>query len=253
MRTGKLFIFIFVMWFFPCKPTNAQNPSNPNKAKTLSFNISSGYTHFTFEEDGQQTIVDHNNKWKNTTNFNGFIGYHFNENWMLGLNFSQTNAFARTNGIIATSRIDTLYGHLEDNISLSTFGLALEKNLWATDHFNLAFIIGLDYFYYINTGQYIVDKFTLDGADIGTRLGFVFNASLDNKLSLNLSAQYQVARLNNPTYSAVNQLIPVVVDSQNLTRVELNIGLRYDLFTKRQYKKKVKTDSDDYVPNSRFD
>lgn len=234
----------------------AQNQGGPGKKERgISIYAAAGYTSFTFNESGfEEILIEHNNQWRNTTNYDLAISYHANPIWTFSITGSQIRSSAKTENIIAVSQTDTFIGFLEDNITIKSLGFLAEKSLFKKETFSIGFLVGLDYFYYENNGHFIVDKFLLDGGDVSFRLGAFFELNLSKNLFVNLRGQYVSSTLKNPSYQPVNPQLAVLVDSQDLTRMEFSIGLRYSFLRDSKGKKKRQNKEDEeYVPKTRFE
>lgn len=227
-----------------------------SKEKKFSIHLGTGYTSYTFADDDQDVISEHNNKWRNTSNYNIGFGYHTNPNWFFKLTGSLTQSDARSDSIVAISPTDTISGFLEDNVQLLSIGVTAERKFLNRENWNLGYLLGLEYFYLEDKGTFIQDEFTLTGGDIGMRAGLFFNVTLSNQLSLNFSGQYVIGILDNPSYDAINAQLPLFIESKDLSRLEFNIGLRFHILSSaysKPKKPKEAEEDDEYVPNRRFE
>lgn len=224
------------------------------KERFLSIYASAGYTSFTFKEENFDEVINsHNNQWRNTNNYDFGISLHPNEDWTFSLNYSEISASAITRNIYIITATDTIAGILEDNISIRSFGISAEKGLFRSESFSTGFLLGADLFNYQNNGVLVVDEFILDGTDISLRLGAFFEVSLSPHVSVNFKGQYVISYLGNPNYQVVNPRIPVFVDTQNLSRLEFNLGLRINFLRNSNSKNRGPVEDDEYVPQPRFD
>lgn len=254
MKPQFLFFTLFLLLAFNNDLFAQEKSAHVQKERFISIYAGAGYTSFTFREVGfEEVLIEHNNQWRNTTNYDLGISYHPNQTWTFSISGSQIKANAKTDNIIAISPTDTFRGFLEDKISINSLGFMAEKSLFKKEAFSMGFLVGLDYFYYQNHGNFIVDEFLLEGGDASFRLGAFFELNLSKNLYVDLRGQYVYSTLTSPSYQPVNPQLAVQVESQDLTRLELSIGIRYSFFRHVSPSKKSIKSEEEYVPNRRFD
>lgn len=254
MKAIKI-LFCLIIFLIPFPKALGQQGDFQKKERAVSFHFGAGYTNFTFNETSQESIiVAHNNQWRNTNNYDLGILYHHNKKWTFGIQGSQLSAYAVTENLLVATPTDTFAGFLEDDIILKTMTVFGEGHLLKKENYSLGLTGGLDYFYYQNYGNLIVDEFLLEGGGFALRFGGFFDLQLSRRISLNFKGQYISSTLRNPSYQAVNPQIPILVENQDLSRMEFNIGLRISLLRKARSNSKNSNDDDnEYVPNPRFD
>lgn len=255
LNRSRILLASFVLFFLASTLLTAQSASNPIQLqKKFTFHVGAGGTYFAFSELDDPTLNLHKEKTRETYNYNASFGYHPNEDWMFSLSGSLLRVSARTNDIVAFSPTDTFFGYLEDKIQITTIGLTAERNVGSIGSFNGGYILGIDYFMYEDLGHFVVDDFSLTGSDIGFRGGLFLNYNLSNRLSLNVQVQYVLAVLNDPMYESKDPQLPIIVVSEDITRINLNVGLRFSILSNKAIKEKpLPLADDEYVPSNRFE
>ncbi len=253
MRTR--FIPILIGLLFGVSNLNGQSIKSTAFEKLISFQLGIGQSYYTFEGSDNELISSHNDKWRSANNYSALIGFHPNPKWMLSLTGSYHFSEARTDGVIAAGQGVVYSGYLLDRVQLLSIGINAEQTVFKLKAVDLSYHVGVNLFYLENNGTLIVDDFKLSGTDFGFRIGVNGDWFITNKMSLIAQIQYSVNTIGDPNYEVDDPKIPVIIPSQDMSRVELNIGLRYSFLrkTRRKKQERPKEDEDEYVPNKRFE
>jgi len=201
------------------------------------FAISGGWSYRTakISPDIPSDFNDYYNKLKSGFHYDIDVSYYFAEMLGVGLRY---NEFLSSNKIIGNVYVTypdgtTEYGDLKDNIRIKFIGPTFNARFFNSTKKNCLLLeIGLGYMNYQDKGYLVSPPKTIKGNTMGSFFGVGYDLGISKNLALGFQLTLLTGQLYQYTVSDGISTQTVKSDDggsiENLSRIDLSIGLRFN-------------------------
>lgn len=156
--------------------------------------------------------------------------YFFNERMGVGLHYARFNTTNSIDRIIVYTNTDTLIGPLSDNITTNYFAPTFYLKFGDTKQAVLPMLaVGLGYTNYVNDASFAI-PFKISSSSVGLHFLGILDINMGYNLALSLKGGLYSGSFTKAEVTDVNSGITRIITStepENISRVDLHIGLRY--------------------------
>jgi len=213
-------------------PTTTHQELN-NLGKKFKIIVHTGYSYRTakVDEDLTPLIKDYIKGIKSGFHVGADIIYFYSENRGVGLKYSLSKASNRLSDLTLTYEDgSSVYGNLEDNISLSYIGTSYVSQLvFGANNNVFSYGIGLGYLGFNNEGEDVGTIFQRQGATLGTNFTAGLEVPFTTNFGLYVKAGMIFGLLNKSTITYIDGSNSIDERKESLNRIDISLGLVYNL------------------------
>jgi hypothetical protein len=158
--------------------------------------------------------------------------YFFNERLGVGINYGNFNTQNKIDQVIVYTTTDTLIGPLSDNIKTHYISPTLYLKFGSTKQTILPMLaVGFGYTNYINDASFAI-PFKIESSTIGFHFQGILDLNTGYNMALSLKAGIYSGTLTKAKITDINAQTTRTVsytEPDNISRIDLHVGLRYKL------------------------
>jgi hypothetical protein len=170
---------------------------------------------------------------KSGYNLGADFSYFINEGIGLGFKYNYYKSNNHMDDVYIEYDDGTMdYGIMEDNIAINFYGPGFYTRSLSSNHNNaLIAAISLGYISYKNEAVFITEDFTIEGSSFGMVLDLGYDIGISDDMAIGLQLSFTLGTLSKleVDYGSHTETIELDPDNyENLSRIDLSIGLRFN-------------------------